>query len=94
MRFDNKSFFHEKIVLDGNEYHGCTFLHCELMYCGGDGVVLHECLFKESNFGFGGPAAKTMKFLEVLYHGLGEPGVRLVEQTFTNIRLGKICKVI
>jgi hypothetical protein len=90
MRYDNKSFFGERVVIDGNEYHGCTFSRCQLVYRGEEAFVIVDCLFQNPQWILDGPAANTLKFLMAAYHKMGEQGTRLVEETFNNIRLKKI----
>jgi hypothetical protein len=89
MRYDNKTFFSERVVIDGNEYHGCTFSRCQLVYRGEETFVLVDCLIQNPQWVVEGPAAHTLKFLTMAYHKLGEPGVQLVEDTFNNIRLNR-----
>lgn len=90
MRYDNKSFFRERVVVDGNEYRGCTFSNCQLIYRAEEMFILVDCLVQNPQWVFDGPAANTIKFLMEAYHKMGEPGVRLVEETFNNIRLNKM----
>ena len=86
MRFDNTSFFHKTIVVDDNQYYGCSFTKCRIV-CRGQGAVdLVDCFFKEPYWGVEDAAANTLKYLMALYHGAGEAGVKLVEATFQNIR--------
>jgi hypothetical protein len=89
MRYDNKSFFGETVSVCGNEYHGCTFTRCTIVFRGDQSTALVECLFQQPKWVLEGPAANTLRFLTTMYHKLGEPGVRLVEETFNNIRLNK-----
>jgi len=90
MRYDNKSFFGERIIIDGNEYRGCTFSRCELVFRGEQPLIIVECLFHNPRWIAEGPAANTLKFLAEAYHKMGESGIRMVEDTFNNIRLNKI----
>ena len=90
MRYDNKSFFSERIILDGNEYRGCTFTRCQLVFRGEQVFGIVECLIQDSQWVAEGPAANTLRFLTEAYHKMGEAGIRLVEETFNNIRLNKM----
>ena len=90
MRFDNKSFFSERIELDGNEFRGCTFSRCQLVFRGERMFTVVECLFQNPQWVVEGPAANTILFLTAAYHKMGESGVRLVEETFNNIRQNKL----
>jgi hypothetical protein len=90
MRFDNKSFFSERVELDGNEFRGCTFSRCQLVFRGERMFAFVECLVQNPQWVLEGHAAITLLFLTEAYHKMGESGVRLIEETFNNIRLNKI----
>jgi hypothetical protein len=45
-----------------------------------------NCRFENVSWVFEGPAANTLAFLQALYHGMGEGGRKLVDDTFENIR--------
>jgi hypothetical protein len=51
-------------------------------------VALENCTFDNVTWSFSGPAANTVNFLRALYHGAGEGGKKLVEDTLQNIRKG------
>ncbi len=89
IRHESKTFENEKIRVDGNEYIKCKFLKCELQYGGMDAVGFNGCDFHESNWVFVEAADRTIGFITALYHGMGEGGKKLVEQTFENIRKGQ-----
>lgn len=86
MEYRNETFRGDRLKLDGNGYHGCQFIDCTLVYCGGESPKLMECLFQSSRWEFDGAAAATVNFMRGLYHGAGEGGKRLIEETFNLIR--------
>jgi hypothetical protein len=48
--------------------------------------MIVDCTFKDVKWTFDGSAALTLKFMNGLYHGMGDEGKQLVEKTFENIR--------
>jgi len=86
MEIKGKVFKNETIILDGKTFVGCTFHSCELVYQGSLVVGLVECSFHDVKWSFADAAARTINFLAELYHGAGEGGRQLVEQTFDKIR--------
>lgn len=89
MRYDNKTFFNETIDLDGNEFYGCTFSHCMIVFYGRESMALHDCLFVEPQWTIGDPAAMTMKFLAAMYHSV-DGGRAFVEKVFERIRQNRV----
>jgi hypothetical protein len=90
MRYNNQSFFGDTVMLCGNEYLGCTFSKCKLVFSGEEALNMRDCLIREPEWIFTGPAGNTMKFLAASYHGMGDDGVRFVESIFNNIRLNRM----
>ena len=86
----DQAFINERVVIDGNEYRGCTFTDCDMVFRGEHPFAMDSCVLQEPKWHLEGPAANTMKFLMAAYHGMGEAGVKLVEATFNNIRLNKL----
>jgi hypothetical protein len=79
----DRTFTGETLQLDGNEYVGCTFRRCQLVYSGGQIPRFDGCAFDASPFNFQGGAGNALHFLRELYHaGLGEN----VEALFEHIR--------
>jgi hypothetical protein len=83
MRIENSRFSDQRVQVDGNEYIGCRFENCELSYAASAGVGLVDCTFINVKWRMEGAAARTMKFLQAIYHGGGR---ELVEKTFDEIR--------
>ena len=83
MKYENKSFSNEKILLDNNEFFNCTFNGCELEYSGGKPPSMGDCTFVSLRITFSGNASDTINFMTALYHG----GFKsIIEKTFDNIR--------
>ena len=78
------------IRLDGNNFEGCTFDRCHLVFSGTGEIGISGCKFNACKWTFEGAAATTLKFLSSLYTGFGPDGEKLVEDTFNNIRAGQV----
>jgi hypothetical protein len=79
----------QDVLLDGNTFTGCTFRNCRLIFRATAPIQLSANHFKENVQWFlDGPAGMTLKFLASMYHGGGEGGRDLVENTFEQIRRG------
>lgn len=85
MLYQNRTFQNQDVVLDDNEFNGCTLENCNLIYSGSGKVALHNNSFIECRVIFNGPAASSLDFLGSLYRG---GWADLVEATFANIRRG------
>ena len=86
MIFKDKTFKNEKIDIDFNQFSNCQFDGCTLVFHGYGVIGMDGCSFKDVNWTFDGAAAKTLQFLQGLYHGAGEGGKQLIELTFKDIR--------
>jgi hypothetical protein len=62
--FKNKTFTRETIVLDSNEFHGCTFNECHLTYRGGP-IVFKADAFR-CHWVFEGAAQNTIGLLRYI----------------------------
>jgi hypothetical protein len=83
MKHQNKTFKDETVELDGNEFIGCTFQRCQLIFNGERLPRFDTCSFDLSPFNFQKGAGNALHFLRDLYHcGLNEN----VEQLFEHIR--------
>lgn len=67
MRYENQQFADMNIVLDDNEYSGCHFRTCNLVYRGGPSFSVNDCVFEDCGFLFEGCAAFTIGALSTLY---------------------------
>ncbi len=84
--FRNETFSNETIILDGNQYTGCKFNGCRLLFNGGDLPVMQSCELNDSPFQFGGAADRTLTLMASIHQGMGPGGKQLIENTFTAIR--------
>lgn len=83
MEYSNKSFKDQDVNLDGNQYLGCSFQGCKLMYYGGPIPHFDGCKFDGGTFMFEKGAGNAVEFLRELYHA----GLHLnVEAFFDDIR--------
>jgi hypothetical protein len=84
------TFKHTDILIDGQQYIECTFINCTLNFGGTlKGLLLKDCEFTDCVWGFVGPAEDTIKYLALLYSGLGtgsEQPREIVEDIFKSIR--------
>ena len=86
-KFLDSQFSNATQDLDGNEFDRCTFHDSTLVYSGGDPPTIMNCQFSNTcRWEFRGAAERTVGFMRAIYHGAGEGGRQLIEQTFENIR--------
>lgn len=70
MRYENKPFTAERIMIEGNEYIDCTFVDCTICYAGGL-LAVERCKFVSSiQLALGGAAENTARFLRSF---MGDP---------------------
>lgn len=81
-----EKFADQRILLDGESYDRCTFDKCVVVYRGGQLASLVNCSFNDCRFELEDAAQRTLEFLNAIYHGFGDVGMRLVEETFNSIR--------
>jgi DNA-directed RNA polymerase subunit RPC12/RpoP len=86
IRVQNRVFSHEIIRLDFASYENCRFEHCTLIYSGYGPISMSGCSFGDVKWIFADAAENVLRFLTAMYHGGGEGGRQLVEQTFNTIR--------
>lgn len=60
-----QSFMDATIHLDGQEWHACSFLRCEIVYAGGD-VTMIDCHFDACTFSVTDAAANTVALLKFM----------------------------
>ena len=82
----DKQFNGGEVVLDGEQFSGCTFTRCRIIYRASTPATVAGNTFEACGYEFEGPAANTIHFLRDLYHGTGPHGPKLVEQVFEGIR--------
>ncbi len=82
-----EKFVNQRVVLDDDEFFECTFTRCQIVYCGGEKAYLVGCRFEDGcSFHFEEAGVRTLAFLRAMYHNMGAAGLRLVENTFNEIR--------
>jgi hypothetical protein len=86
---NEETFRDLRVALDGNEYRGCKFIKCVLVYSGGTPPVLVDNLMTHCRWEFEGAAIRTVSFMAAIYRGAGEGGRKLIEDAFASIRSGK-----
>ncbi len=85
MDYKSAEFNKQRVDLDGNSYTACRFIECELVFAASGPVALAENQFLRCRWVFEGAAADTVTFMRGLYHGAGEGGRRLIEETIEDI---------
>jgi hypothetical protein len=80
--YKDQQFSGEPVEMDGSTFEGCTFTKCNLIYRGSTPPGLSGCRFEDCAWEFDDAAGRTIAFLRGLYHGMGDAGRRLVEDTF------------
>ena len=60
MRHNEETIRDTRVALDGNEYCGCKFVRCTMVYAGGTPPTMVDCLFTQSSWEFDGAAARTI----------------------------------
>ena len=80
--FSNQHFSNQVVHIDGNQYFGCTFTNCQMVYSGGELPVMDSNTFDGGNWGLDGSAVRTITYLRNLYFGGMRP---LVENLFKQI---------
>jgi len=86
MEFDKKQFKNEEVRLDGNTFLGCAFDNCNMVYGGGPPPTMIDCSLNGVTWSFTEAASNSVRFMRAIYHGMGEGGKKVIEQTFANIR--------
>ena len=84
-----EQFADRRVELDGETFENCRFVRCEVVYSGGPLMSLIGCRFEGCAFVMEGAAKQTLAFLNVVYHGFGSFGLRMVEDIFNQIRTNR-----
>ncbi len=66
MKYENETFTGSSVDLDGNEFIGCSFEKCTIVYSGGKPPLIGRCTFSDQRFEFRGAAANTVEFLKAM----------------------------
>lgn len=67
---------HETVGLDGENFSGCEFRGCRLVYSGGEPPVFDDCRIDECEWRFEEAAARTLAFLKVVWAAGGKAAVQ------------------
>lgn len=86
MKITDQTIADTEQIIDGNEYAGCTFQRCKMVYRGGGIPTISDCRFEDCAWQFEEAAERTLLFMKLLYHGMGANGPELVESAITMIR--------
>jgi hypothetical protein len=86
MDFTETTFADSREVVDGNKYSHCRFDRCQIVYCGGELPHIVGCTFDACVWHFEDAAQRTLQFMNQLYHGTGDEGRKLIEETLELVR--------
>ena len=71
---------HAPSRIDGNQYSNCRFESCaDPVYRGGEIPHIIDCTFRRLPWQFEDAAERTLQFMNLLYHGMGDHGRELIE---------------
>ena len=84
-KIENRNYSQEVVNLDDNEFVGCTFQGCTLIYRGGTLPKFTNNSMDQCTWNFSGAAEATLRFISGLYQA-GEGGRDVVERMFEQIR--------
>lgn len=83
--YEGQTFTNEQVHLDGNNFTNCYFENCNLVYSGDELPNLVRNELVQTTMSFGGSASRTIQFMRAIYHGFGETGRELIDNTFEQI---------
>lgn len=64
--YEKQSFTNQEVILDGNQYIGCVFNRCVLVFSGGGLPVLERCTFNSTSIRLDDAAQDTLSYLSIL----------------------------
>jgi hypothetical protein len=82
VRFDRQTFKAQTVHLDSNEFVGCLFERCLIVYAASGPVSLNGNTFASCKWKFEGAAADTLEFLKKFHQTEGK---ELVERTLHHL---------
>jgi hypothetical protein len=85
MEYVEKTFTEVPQVVDGNRYLSCRFERCAMSYRGGEIPTIINCHFEDCTWHFEDAAERTLTYMQLLYHGMGENGRTMIERTVAAI---------
>ena len=87
MKFVNQTFVDDRIRLDFNEFAGCQFASCSVVFGGFGPTSVHDCQFDDAcRFELDGAAQLTVQYLDAMHSSDIGPGRRFVERLLEAIR--------
>ena len=90
----NQQFVNQEILIDGEEFYGCQFTRCRIVFRATGPVHFDKCVFTECEWVFDGPAENTLFFLAALATSLGDEARAMVVNMLDGIATGQIEKVL
>lgn len=86
--FQETAFHDMPVNVDGNSYKSCTFgPNVILVYSGGDVPGMEHCrIHPPARWEFEDAAQRTLTQLRNIYHGYGDWGKQVIDETFEKIR--------
>lgn len=84
MKYQNRTFQNAREVIDGNEYEGCIFRNCRMVYRGGPLPKFSSCNFENPQYFFEDAAERTILLLKAMYHS-GDWGKQLIDATIESL---------
>jgi len=85
MKFENQTFERQEVILDFNQFFGCMFIQCQIVFLGYGLTSLVNCRFDDCAFPIGGPGANYVYYLRNLYAAGGD-SQKLAEEVISIIR--------
>lgn len=82
-------FNHETVALDGEDYDGCTFQSCRMVYSGGKPPSFSDCSFQDCDWKFEDAAARTLAHLKVIWAAGGKAQVQAMIKEITGAGGGR-----
>lgn len=83
MRIHEHTFENQEVVLDFHEFDHCIFRNCKIKIFGFGSYKLMNNEISGCKFEFCGPAASTIKTMNMLYHGGAKD---MIESIISQIR--------
>ena len=76
-------FNHETVALDGEQFSGCEFRDCRLVFRGGEPPRFEDCTFEGCDWRFEDAAANTLAHLKGVGAAGGKAPVQALIKTIT-----------
>jgi hypothetical protein len=70
------TYNHETVALDGEDFQGCEFIQCRLVYAGGKPPSFTDCRFDACEWKFDDAASRTLAHLKVVWNAGGKAVVQ------------------